>query len=307
LANELSASLNPVVQPVHESDAGASVEMDRASTPDFFRDVEDECEQPMTVVNSAEHEDASSENTITDSLNEMPVELVPTSGFEAEAVFLGVTGDNGSHIDQELLREFFLQFSNVVKVDAFDERMTHLVVLNSEGRLCKERSVKYVFAIANRCYIVSREWLADSARLKAILGWVPFEIVGDVSVNPLASAARLSRHAAARSLMAGHHFFLAATFFTTHTITREQLVQLLELVGGVVVSQLWQLGEDAERDHIIFGYQSRRVNSAIKFECDTRLRVLAADWILDCIAEFRVLDAPLYRVASDEFQSRIRV
>jgi len=263
---------------------------DRCQSPDLFPDVmdDDDDEDDGNEVEGKDEAVPDSQHEFSDKSSQIN---------SNPPLFLGISGSNVP-ADKMLVDAFLETFSNVTMVQRFDERMTHLVILDSEGRLCKGRSLSYVFAVANRCFVVQREWISQSIQAKYLQNCIDYEIIGDVEVDQNAMAVQRSRLAKV-PLLSGHSFFLAKRFFVgADCITAAQLTQLIILVGGQAV-RFWELEEDPEMNHVVFGQRSKRIGSARKLEKDMELPVIRAEWILDSIAQFRICERERYVISEE--------
>jgi len=126
-----------------------------------------------------------------------------------------------------------------------------------------------------------------------------------VEVDQNAMAVQRSRLAKV-PLLSGHSFFLAKRFFVgADCITAAQLTQLIILVGGQAV-RFWELEEDPEMNHVVFGQRSKRIGSAKKLEKDMELPVIRAEWILDSIAQFRICERERYVISEESVQKKLK-
>ncbi|MFH4977188.1 hypothetical protein AB6A40_003897 [Gnathostoma spinigerum] len=215
-----------------------------------------------------------------------------------DKIYLMVSGKSGP-FHEELLKRFFDAFPQVKHCVSLSREATHLAIFNSEGRLTRKRSVKYAFAIANRCRIVCREWIEHCLRDNRILEIDDYEIEGDIDVDPCARAAFRSRTDTS-NLFSDYAFFVPQTFFEKSTVPYDFIIELIRLCGGRIVSKPWNLVLH-KKGCIIFGLESDDIDAARRFESREGYHVLVGNWILDSVCQYSVLDGEkcdVYRVVN---------
>uniref|UniRef100_A0A0N5B0R8 BRCT domain-containing protein n=1 Tax=Syphacia muris TaxID=451379 RepID=A0A0N5B0R8_9BILA len=189
--------------------------------------------------------------------------------------------------DLSLLQNFFETFAYATLWKDFDEECTHLVILNSEGRLCKKRSLKYAWAVARSLPILCRDWLTDSIAKRKVAEIEDYEIVGDVCCDPNCNSSLRSRLNPC-SLFSGFFLCFPSAYFEGSDVDR----------GGVCSAKIWDAHyqKDTEKFFIIFGIGCYNREAARRFEEDLKVYVITAEWIVDCLTQFTIFDASVYRI-----------
>ncbi|VDK50713.1 unnamed protein product [Anisakis simplex] len=231
---------------------------------------------------------------VTNSLQTCPM----ASSSSCVAIKFMVSGLKQTS-EAEQVKSFLKMFPTSCLSHEMTRDCTHLVIYNTEDRLCKSRSLKYAYAIANRCIIVTHQWIVDSVQQKELQSIDGYEVEGDLQVNRCSRAARRSRQGDA-DLFNGFTFYLPVPYFRfSKIVTKDRLQEIIEMMSGKCVDHLWDLPSSSKRAFIIFAPGSSSVSAARKFELDKGVEVLRADWILDSVCEYRVLldNTQIYRVA----------
>ncbi|CAI4228917.1 unnamed protein product [Auanema sp. JU1783] len=194
--------------------------------------------------------------------------------------------------DEDLVHEFRIAFPMIKINDDVCDNVTHLVVMNTNGKC--HRSLKYAFAIVRNCELLGRQWLEDCVKQGRLLPTAPY--TPRVSTQSQLTASHRVRTSKI-PLFTNKKFMLPPRFSNHHVITREKLGELIELCGGKLITKLWEC--DPQDTYIIFATESKEYDVARRYEFDTKVPVLNAEWILDSVAEFRTITPfDKYRVFS---------
>lgn len=119
-------------------------------------------------------------------------------------------------------------------VEEFDEEVTHLVTAEARG-LCKTRSMKYLMGVMHGCWVLSEQWVEDSAGGGAFREEEAYEIRGDPYA---AGAPRKSRtNSGCRKIFDGYFFHIAARKIAIQNETIAHIIRCIELGGGQLLDR----------------------------------------------------------------------
>ncbi|CAJ0598754.1 unnamed protein product [Cylicocyclus nassatus] len=194
--------------------------------------------------------------------------------------------------DEKLLQEFLALFPNVHYSEELTVKTTHLVMMNSQ-QSCERRSLRYVYAVARKCEILSRCWLEECTNSKRLL---PTEKYGLSSELTSETPGWLRAKSSTKQLFEKTKFFLPQSFSESKHLPLESLKELISLCGGDCCEKPWEVA-GAHKAYTIFKPKSSNWNEAQRYEASMQgVPVLVADWILDSIAEFRLMPIDAYKV-----------
>uniref|UniRef100_A0A1I7WJE0 BRCT domain-containing protein n=1 Tax=Heterorhabditis bacteriophora TaxID=37862 RepID=A0A1I7WJE0_HETBA len=197
-----------------------------------------------------------------------------------------------SRADDSLVHEFRMMFQNIRFEEDIIEGSTHLVMMNTQGRVCQSRSLRYAFAIARHCEIIGRTWMEHCVERRKVISTESYTITSPS--NGSIPAWLLSKRST-KPLFANKKFYLPTSFSDSHLVPREKLLELISICGGIHVTKIWEL--HPSDSYIIFAPDSNEKDAARRFEGDTKIPVLQADWLLDSISEFRLVSpVDIYRI-----------
>ncbi len=164
--------------------------------------------------------------------------------------------------------------------------VTHIIVQLDEEN-CAQRTLKFLFGVANGKWIVGVDWVHQSIRETRIIDEEPFEALDMDGESGPRRARQISR---TNKLFEAFEFCCQEPFTD---VTVDQLRQLLELCGAATVSNPVELTKSRRHAMIIvqtddsvgLEVQRKAVNW---FE---RLQILSVsrEWVLDCLAAYQLL------------------
>lgn len=190
--------------------------------------------------------------------------------------------------DEHLVNEFLETFPHVRYEQDITPSSTHVVMMNSSGRSCRRRSLRYVFAIARRCELLDRKWLQDSAKARNLQPTAAYALIDE----PGWVRARKSTE----QLFDRMKFFLPLEFSNSRLLPLDKLKELITVCGGKCLDKPWNIASP-QNAFTIFMPHSTDFDAARRYEASMDgVPVLTADWVLDSVAEFRVLPLEPYRV-----------
>ncbi|CAL1525972.1 unnamed protein product [Lymnaea stagnalis] len=210
--------------------------------------------------------------------------------------------------DQQLLLKRCATFLHAKIVENFSPEVTHLVTgVNAEG-MCP-RTLKYLHGVLAGKWIVSTDWLVSCIENCNLISEDKFEVKGCCSMkNSLGpQKGRLNRLQQLPGLFDGCQFYFHGKF-NSPTPSREELVSLVRLGGGVLLTReprLYNLddypytipyhasGSSSLADCAIFVVYDDHCPNPPYTEAQ-RMSYLPASWLLDSAAAFTLLDKFLY-------------
>ncbi|KAK6742553.1 hypothetical protein RB195_010050 [Necator americanus] len=196
--------------------------------------------------------------------------------------------------DEGLVREFFSLFPNVAFHQEIASTSTHLVMMNCGEQTCVRKSLLYVFAVAHKCEILSRRWLEECVQSKLLLPTTPYTLTIDASTSE--TPGWLRSKSTKIPLFDQMKFFLPRSFSDSELLPLQKLKDLIIICGGSCYDKPWQL-TGAEKAYTIFMPRSSNWDAAQRYEASMDgIPVIVADWVLDSIAEFRLMPIDSYRI-----------
>ncbi|VDM57282.1 unnamed protein product [Angiostrongylus costaricensis] len=195
--------------------------------------------------------------------------------------------------DKNLVREFLSLFPNVQFNEELGSSCTHLIMMNSQGTVCNRKSFAYVYAVAHKCEVVARVWLEECIKSRQLLPTakygVTFETTGE---DPGWIRARQT----SKPLFDQMNFFLPPSFLDSDLLSKESLVELITTCGGSCFDKPWEIAS-SKNSYTIFMPYSIEVDAARRYEASMHgVPVLLADWVLDSIAQHRILPIDAYKI-----------
>ncbi|GFR97895.1 BRCA1-associated RING domain protein 1 [Elysia marginata] len=175
--------------------------------------------------------------------------------------------------------------------------------VNADG-LCA-RTLKYLNALLNGAWIVSPEWVGECLKQKKRVNEEDFEVLGCVTRGPCRAPqkARLNRMKKLPGLFDGCQFYFQGKF-QYPTPSKDQLVQLVKLGGGIILTREPRLHNLDDYPYTV-PYHAASTSSLSDCtifviyddSCPNpphvkaqRMSYLPASWLMDCIASFALLE-----------------
>lgn len=189
--------------------------------------------------------------------------------------------------DRTLLQNLASQLKARVIHD-YEPQVTHVIAGLVEGHRCA-RTVKYLKAVLQGCWVVNVQWLSDSAREKRWLPELPYELEGDTSGVGGPRKGRLNREKKLPPLFDGCQFYIKCPKDLPAYGTARDLV----LTGGGTVL-VREPGTDADA-LVPYHAANRSPWPPIVVHVDTAeplsgyadgLRHVHSTWIPACISNF---------------------
>ncbi|CAI5444564.1 unnamed protein product [Caenorhabditis angaria] len=211
--------------------------------------------------------------------------------------------------DEELLADFHAKFlSNSCRFsDDVDEKTTHLVMMNSEGRSIPQKSLLYTFAVARGCIILNRNWIEDCVKMCTIVDENDYTILecpesledfgarktrGDKILGWQKS--REIQLKMRPKLFTDFKFMIIRRFAASPYVDYKKLIDLVKIGGGEIFENF---GADAPKNLIIiFSKTSQSIGEFEKMEKLYRCPVVTIEWLLDSISEYTMLPYSEYLV-----------
>uniref|UniRef100_A0A0K0DCP5 BRCT domain-containing protein n=1 Tax=Angiostrongylus cantonensis TaxID=6313 RepID=A0A0K0DCP5_ANGCA len=206
--------------------------------------------------------------------------------------------------DENLVREFLSMFPSVQFNEELGSSCTHLIMMNSrklyssirvmiEKSLCNRKSFAYLYAVAHKCEVIARVWLEECIKSRQLLPTakygVTFESAGE---DPGWIRARQT----SEPLFDQMNFFLPTSFSDSGLLSKKSLVELITICGGSCFDKPWEIAS-SKNSYTIFMPYSIEVDAARRYEASMHgVPVLLADWVLDSIAQYRILPLDAYKI-----------
>ncbi|WKX99446.1 hypothetical protein Q1695_014379 [Nippostrongylus brasiliensis] len=194
--------------------------------------------------------------------------------------------------DEILVDSFVKMFPQVSFQPEITPSSTHLVMMHSVGS-AKIRSLRYILAVARKCEILSRSWLEASMKSRQLLPTAAYTLA---SPNIGEEPAWLRARQAKCMLFDGLKFFLPPSFSNSRALPLDTLKELITVCGGAHFDKPWDI-RSFENAYTIFMPQSTAWDAALRYEASmSGTPVVTAEWVMDSIAEYRLLPTEPYRV-----------
>ncbi|KAK5977598.1 hypothetical protein GCK32_005837 [Trichostrongylus colubriformis] len=195
--------------------------------------------------------------------------------------------------DEKIVSDFIKMFPQVRYEEEVTSLSTHLVMMNSHERLCRQRSLRYVFAVARKCELLDRSWLEESIKLQQLLPTTQYVLACE---TPDEESGWIRARQTTQPLFDQMSFFLPKTFSHSQMLSHEKLKELITLCGGTCCDKPWELSK-CKNAYTIFMSHSTEWDVARRYEASMDgVPVVVADWVLDSIAEFRVKPIEPYKI-----------
>lgn len=221
---------------------------------------------------------------------------LPVSGFEKKTTKLSMsgppmlvcTGLNSSELSkvQDLVNKLAPPGTKLMK--SWVDGITHVVVKTDADRMA-QRTLKYLYGVANGCWVVMLEWILDSITLKQLQNEEEYEVL-DCTGVPGPHRARTT----ITPLFHGCEFYLIPPFMD---VTLEQLQEMLEQCGARVVDSLQKFSQSKQSLKLIVlqtdgDHETDNIWKKHKKVC------VAHDWIIECIGMYARICISPYIIGS---------
>ncbi|XP_063598857.1 breast cancer type 1 susceptibility protein homolog [Penaeus indicus] len=221
---------------------------------------------------------------------------LPTSGFEKKNTKLSMsgppmlvcTGLNSSELSkvQDLVDKLAPPGTKLMK--SWVDGITHVVVKTDDDRMA-QRTLKYLYGVANGCWVVMLEWILDSVTSKQLQNEEEYEVL-DCTGVPGPHRARTT----ITPLFHGCEFYLIPPFMD---VTLEQLKEMLEQCGARVVDSLQKFSQSKQSLKLIVlqtdgDHDTENIWKKHKKVC------VAHDWIIECIGMYARICISPYIIGS---------
>ncbi|KAJ1352102.1 hypothetical protein KIN20_008294 [Parelaphostrongylus tenuis] len=166
-------------------------------------------------------------------------------------------------------------------------------MMNSHENLCHRKSLRYVFAVAHKCEVVVRDWLEECIKSQQLLPTTEYGLTSEaIEGDPGWIRARQTD----KPLFDQMSFFLPKSFSDCRLLPKESLKELITACGGSCFDKPWEI-VSSENSYTIFTPYSTKVDEARKYEASMGgVPVLLADWVLESIAEYRIMPIDSYKI-----------
>ncbi|KAK0420896.1 hypothetical protein QR680_014951 [Steinernema hermaphroditum] len=263
------------------SNAGSETSKNESMHDDLFTNEESddgdddgdvECVEDSFTDLTAEEEDKENEDP-----RPMPPIKISVSGKKTKR-------------DEDLVKRFLATFPDQIGLgDPCDSSLTHLIVFNTHGKVCRKLSMKYIHALSLGLPITTQQWMVDCIKNRSILHTTNYEIEGVERMDKASMACRRSMADEKRTLLDDFWFFVPEQFFKSDTIKRDTIMEMIGACGGHLVMKPWEAKGKLGKNLIVYGTDCTDMqDSAKKFELTTNFVVVMADWVLDSICSYKV-------------------
>ena len=163
---------------------------------------------------------------------------------------------------------------------AYNETVTHVIVRVDEEKSA-ERTLKFLYGVAARKWIVSIDWVNQCLKEKRFVKEEPYEVLDMDGENGPWRARQTTK------LLFQDFEFCCVEPFTDVTV--QQLRQLLELCGALTVDHPANLTKSRRFSLIVM--QADSISDQRKADVyNDRYKVITVsrEWVLDCIASYQL-------------------
>lgn len=171
----------------------------RRSSP-VERSNERASKQPRRFSASDVHSSSSSGGlrAVGDGKENDPLPAASSSNSNAKnrKIVIITTGIESKYNIDQKLEQFVTMTDNVSLSCGFTDTVSHLVVSTDKNNLMKQRTMKYMQALAKGIWIVSTRWLEDSIAAGQVLNESAYEVRGNIKaiVEQAPHRARRNKH-----------------------------------------------------------------------------------------------------------------
>ena len=190
-------------------------------------------------------------------------------------------------------------------VKVFNDRVTHLIV-QSDGEKRTQRTLKFLYAVAGRKWIVSVGWVQQCIKEGLFVDEEPFEVL-DMDGGDGPHRARIC--SPEMKLFEGFEFSCVKPF--TH-VTAGQLWDLLERCGATVVLNPSEMTKTRRHSIAIVqldedeGGEAQQRQAGL-WQDQHGVLTVSREWILDCIGSHRLLPIRNHLVGKNITVSMLRM
>lgn len=174
----------------------------------------------------------------------------------------------------------FIQKFGIRQKPCVDNQVTHLVA-NVNVQNCADRTLKFLQAITNRCWIVNLNWVRDCLRHGKLIKPDGFE-VSDLNNEPGPQRARLSEKNS--KLFGGFEISLSGTFAG---LKKDDLTALLVSEGAKIVRSVHSMSFN-KKGLVVMDANCPQKKEAERHFKAYQLPTVTSDWVLDSISSFNV-------------------
>lgn len=162
----------------------------------------------------------------------------------------------------------------------YAKNVTHVIV-RVDGEKCAERTLKFLYGVAARKWIVSVDWVVECQKQKRLIEEEPYEVL-DMDGENGPCRARLSTELL-------FHAFEFCCIEPYTDVTVEQLRELLELCGALTFNNPTYMRRSRRYSLIVVQTDSdSEIHIADKYFEKYKVVCVSREWVLDCIASYQI-------------------
>ncbi|XP_063242867.1 uncharacterized protein LOC134542479 [Bacillus rossius redtenbacheri] len=222
--------------------------------------------------------------------NALPAASRPAADAQGKPLCLACSMLSGQSkfLVQKLVETFRLRFS-----PTYHAGVTHLLVPRTEESI---QSVKYVFAVAEKKWVLYEDWVADSLQARVLLPEENYEVSEPVSGGPRRS--RLSTEPLFKN-------YVMCFIPPLEAITKEQIEEVSALCGAEIVSEpALLIGRPGHT--VLLLCNEKNENAALELFRKYKIPPISYYYVIDSISAHQLFDPFIYLITKSIGESIFR-